>query len=456
MKLISLKNKLKEELTKKGIDIKHFIRNGINFEKGNREDKQLKIIGVTGSYGKSTVCYILHEYLKSLGYKSVLYSSAMIDSPASLYDKNESTEISFHSNEELLEIIECAEKYDADYLILEVNESTIAKGLTKDIPFTVRCLTNLNPKHNLEMYTQEEYVNIKKSFFKNLDDECICVYGLQDYDKELFNELLELNNMPKITFTSKYIAGVKGVDPNTIDCLLTDMKETNDGFTFKVKTGDTIFTHQSNNEFRHNVLNYLCVTAILKALNEFDSDKLTKCIMNLKFPGRSETYKVNGRIIVVDLHLPKALETLKSLKEEGKIKKIKVVVGSIGSGFSTWEERFKTNEFIKAHKKARKFAMELLKEYADYVYLTENDNAAESVLSICTELQNNLEGQISSVIIENREEAIKKALLESKTGDAILIAGRGNRRIFCSSETAIKLVKDAEVVEKVIEKLNWK
>ena len=93
--------------------------------------------------------------------------------------------------------------------------------------------------------------------------------------------------------------------------------------------------------------------------------------------------------------------------------------------------------------------MDLLKRYADFVYLTESDNASELALDICTELQNNLEGKVSSVIIVDREEAIKRAIDESNVGDVILISGRGNRRVSCNSESTIKLVKDSEVVEKI-------
>ena len=99
--------------------------------------------------------------------------------------------------------------------------------------------------------------------------------------------------------------------------------------------------------------------------------------------------------------------------------------------------------------------MDLLKRYADFVYLTESDNAAELALDICTELQNNLEGKVQSVIIVEREEAIKQAINESEVGDVILISGRGNRRVSCNSSSTIKLVKDSEVIEQELKKLGW-
>ena len=99
--------------------------------------------------------------------------------------------------------------------------------------------------------------------------------------------------------------------------------------------------------------------------------------------------------------------------------------------------------------------MELLKKYADYAYLTENDNASQSVLEICRELKGYLEDVIPSTIIEDREEAIRKAILESNPYDVIFISGRGNRRILCTTKDRMKLVKDEDVVKKVLKDLNW-
>ena len=86
-----------------------------------------------------------------LGYKSILYSSSLVESPISFKSKNDAFEIALDSEETLLEIIEEAELYDADFLVLEINEMTIEKGFLDDIPFTVRVLTNLNPKHNFTL-----------------------------------------------------------------------------------------------------------------------------------------------------------------------------------------------------------------------------------------------------------------------------------------------------------------
>ena len=206
--------KLKKELKKK-IELKEFNLLKEEYKNKKTKEKELKIIGITGSRGKSTVAFIVHEYLKTLGYKSILYSSLGIDSPSSLIKKGEATDIPLNSEETLLSIIEEAEKYEADYLVLEINESTI--DLVKDMPFDVKVLTNFNPRHNLEQYSEEEYKNLKKSFFENLDEDCICVLGIGSMmSKEDYLEFIETNNNPKVLFGSKHICEVRDVNYQNI------------------------------------------------------------------------------------------------------------------------------------------------------------------------------------------------------------------------------------------------
>ena len=284
MKLLKLKKHLEDKKLKNVRDMKIEFKEK---EKGNNSKlDDMKVIAITGSRGKSTTAVILHENLKALGYKSVLYSSAMVDSPASLIKKNEAYEVAVKNEEALLSIIKEAEAYGADYLVLEINESTIEKGFLDDMEFDVRVLTNLNPKHNLERYSEEKYVSLKKSFFENINEDCKCVIGLQDYDKQLFDELLNLNNCEKLTFTSNYIANVKGVNPKEVTCLLTTLVSSLEGLKMGTIINNKKYYFETSLIGRHNALNFVCVMTILKALNIFKYNTFKKCIENIKIPGR--------------------------------------------------------------------------------------------------------------------------------------------------------------------------
>lgn len=444
---------LKEKLNKKIESKKRFNRLKEEYKnKKNKEDKELKIIGITGSRGKSTVAYIVHEYLKSLGYKSVLYSSLGVDSPASIIKKDEAIELAVSNTESLLSILEETEKYDADYLVLEINESTI--DLVKDVEFDVKVLTNFNPKHNDEQYSIEEYKKLKQSFFKD-DDTTINVIGVGSMmSKDDYFEFMNLNEGPKVTFGSKHICEVRGIDYSSINFLLHELVSSIDGLSMQVLINGKNKYFRTNTILCHNALNYVTSMATLYALGVFDEKQFNKCIEQMMIPGREEVIFTNGRTIVIGMFLDPALENFKNYKKNKEIEKIKVLTGSIGYGFKTWKEKYKDEKFIKNRKVSRKYAMEQVDKYADIVYLTENDNALEDVLNICLELQSYLPNTESKIIVD-RKEAIKKMIEESNEGDLLFISGRGNKRILCDSEKTIKLFTDKEIVEKVLKELGW-
>lgn len=446
-------NKVKENLEKKQIK-KRKIRKEFR-ENHKKNEKELKIIGITGSRGKSTTALIIHNYLKALGFKSTLYSSVMVDSPASFLAENEAYEVAVRDEESLISIIEEVEAYGADFLVLEVNESTLSKGFLKDVPFDVRVLTNLNSKHNLEHYTEEQYVELKKSFFKDINDECKCVFGFQDYSKELLDSLVHLNDYQKFICSSNYIANLNGLEKDKVTCLLTGLVTDIYGMKIKFDMNGKTYKMETNLMMSYNALNILTALTTLESLGVLDVVKFEKSLDKLVIPGRAEAFRVKDRLIMVDTHLPAVLDCLKILKEQGKVNKIKLVVGSTGYGYKYWEEKFKTEEFAKQRKKYRKYAMNLLKDIVDDVYLTESDNGKENVMDICNELQKYLDKNIYSTIIVDREKAIKQAILDSQEGDVVFISGRGNRRVLCDSETTIKLLKDSDVVENVIKELGW-
>lgn len=446
-------NKVKENLEKKQIK-KRKIRKEFR-ENHKKNEKELTIIGITGSRGKSTTALIIHNYLKSLGFKSTLYSSVMVDSPASFLAENEAYEVAVRDEESLISIIEEVEAYGADFLVLEVNESTLAKGFLKDVPFDVRVLTNLNSKHNLEHYTEEQYVELKKSFFKDINDECKCVFGFQDYSKELLDSLVHLNDYQKFICSSNYIANLNGLEKDKVTCLLTGLVTDIYGMKIQFYMNGKTYKMETNLMMSYNALNILTALTTLESLGVLDVVKFEKSLDKLVIPGRAEAFRVKDRLIMVDTHLPAVLDCLKILKEQGKVNKIKLVVGSTGYGYKYWEEKFKTEEFAKQRKKYRKYAMNLLKDIVDDVYLTESDNGKENVMDICNELQKYLDKNIYSTIIVDREKAIKQAILDSQEGDVVFISGRGNRRVLCDSETTIKLLKDSDVVENVIKELGW-
>lgn len=421
-------------------------------EKRERKNTNLKIVGITGSNGKTTTALIVHEYLKSIGLKSVLFASCGIDLEISNYDKNSEVDIPIFNETSLINAIDGAIKERADYLILEINERTIEKGYIEGIPFSIRALTNIVPKHNTLSYTEEEYVNIKKSFFTFDDeDDCTCIYTLTE--KELLEELISQNNKPYKVVSSEYVARVKGVEDEKIDYMLhqgTKEFDSLEGLNFNIKTKTKDVECHTNLIMPFNALNITLAYAILDSLGEMEDSKFNQLLEEIKIPGRDEVIKYNGRTIIISVTCTPHLEILKRYKENNKINNIILITGSFGNGFNSWLSEYKDENFKNYVNESMRWAYSYFIKNADKIYITTNDYASSNVSELLKSQENEIKGKIAYEVIENRKAAIKKAIEESEEGDVIFISGRGNRKVFCNNTKSVEMYLDKEIVNKEI------
>lgn len=414
------------------------------------KEKQIKLIGVTGSHGKSSVAYLIHSYLKHKGYKSVLYSSVSIDSPSSFKKPDEAVENPLRDEQMLLNAIEEAYAYNADYLVLEVNERAIEKGLTKEIPFDLRIITNINRTHNKFFYPN--YVGIKKKFFQEIGnkDNVTCLFRADD--KEIFDELYESNENQKVTYMSNYVMQKRGIRPSKIDYLLTAEHtfDTIEGLTFTIKTHNKTYNLKTNMIFPHNGLNLTCVVAALETLGVFDYEQFSNLIESFSVPGVDEVYKVDNKTIIITRAVSPNLEYLSKYKQNKEINQIHVVMGASGLGYKSWEQEFSNNAYINEKEYAVEFAYNYAQNHADKIYITSNDSGAMDVEDLLVYQASFVKDESKVRVITDRTNAIKEAILNANEGDVILITGRGNRRVMCINIEDRVLHLDSDVVKREI------
>ena len=390
--------------------------------------------------------------MKSIGLKSVLFASCGIDLEISNYDKNSEVDIPIFNETSLINAIDGAIKERADYLILEINERTIEKGYIEGIPFSIRALTNIVPKHNTLSYTEEEYVNIKKSFFTFDDeDDCTCIYTLTE--KELLEELISQNNKPYKVVSSEYVARVKGVEDEKIDYMLhqgTKEFDSLEGLNFNIKTKTKDVECHTNLIMPFNALNITLAYAILDSLGEMEDSKFNQLLEEIKIPGRDEVIRYNKRTIIISVTCTPHLEILKRYKENNKINNIILITGSFGNGFNSWLSEYKDENFKNYVNESMRWAYSYFIKNADKIYITTNDYASSNVSELLKSQENEIKGKIAYEVIENRKAAIKKAIEESEEGDVIFISGRGNRKVFCNNTKSVEMYLDKEIVNKEI------
>ncbi len=422
-----------------------FLYNSVNKTTDmNTKEKELKIIGITGSKGKSTVCYLLHNALKLQGKKSVLYSSIEIDSKLS-YNIKGAVENPLKSKEMLLNAINEAIESNADYLILEVNERAINNKVIDDLDFDLKAVTNIMADHN--NYLFKNYEEIKKSFLleNNSNNTKILLAVTNPQTVDLYNRL---NN--KIVFTTEYLKDYYNI--NQVDYLLKpnlNNLDTINGLDFDIYNNNIKRNLKSKLFMMHNALNIGLVYSILNELGEYNEEKFNELINNISIPGRTEKFEYNNIKIIVSIGIDPELEILKKYKTQGQCNNIIVVSGASGLGYKTWLEEFSSEEYIQEKIDGMRYAYNYIQEYADKVYITVSDSGATDKLELL-KYQENLVTKIPKYSYENRKYAIYKAISEANPGDVILISGRGNRKIMCDGYDSISLLLDKDVVEEII------
>lgn len=409
---------------------------------------QIKIIGITGSKGKSTTAYLLHKYMEKLNISHQVYCSIKEGSDRKNIDKNISVDVPLKNERKILDILEELRGYPIEYLILEVSERTIYNQIIDDIDFELTVLTNILTKHNKLEFDEETYVNLKLSFLKKGKNKILGL--IEDVTKEMIEIVSQQNENKPIIYSTKFNASKKGVEEREVKYLLYDLVYKLDGFMFKVLQDEKPYMYQTNLLLEHNALNIICLIAIIETLGIYNQMVLYKMLKNIQVLAREHAFKLNNKLVLVGTSLVPVLEELRSMKQENIIKgQIVVLTGSPGLGFVKW----KTNDYdLEERKQSRNFAMNYVKKYADKVYITEADSAATSFNDIAKELTSLLGTEIVYEVEADRYLAIKKAILEAGENDVIYIAGRGNRALLYDNAKKARYFNDLDVVKEIIER----
>ena len=405
---------------------------------------ECKIIGITGSVGKSSTAFILHSYLKSIGLRSILYSSIVVDSKYSIINGS-SKDVPILNKSELLTIVNEAIMYDAQYLILEINEATIEKGIIDDVIFDVKLLTNINPRHNLEQYSEEEYVNLKKSFFN--DENSQHIYCYTGYEKRILEELLLINNKNLVVSTN-YVIDKYNIREDIIGCKLNELYNEYDGLRIEFELFKEKYALKTNLHFNYNAFNILNVVSILECLKIYNNESFNKSLQNIEIPGRSILLNKNGRSIIID----QSLIGLDNHIRDGQ--KIKVVTGFVGSGYKGFDERYKTKEYIEKLIVSHIETAKMLNEIASFVYYTSQDEGKLSLDELYKNVLPYFDNE-KTMLIKNRIRALDYALMNLEAGETLYISGMGNKKTMCITENEMVYFDEIEYVKKRLKEMEW-
>jgi UDP-N-acetylmuramoyl-L-alanyl-D-glutamate--2,6-diaminopimelate ligase len=361
---------------------------------GNPAEK-LKLVGVTGTNGKTTTATLLYDVFRKLGYKAGLLSTVANYIDGEMLPATHTTPDPLTLNHLLNEMV----KTGCEYAFMEVSSHAIHQRRVSGLTFSGGIFTNLTQDHLDYHGTMEEYLKAKKKFF---DDLPASAFALTNADDK--NGAVMLQN----TKAKKYSYSVRGL----ADFKARIIEKHFDGTAVEFDGREV----QLQFVGVFNVYNLLAVYAAATLLGHKPEEVLVVLSTLKPVAGRFETIRSpQGFTAIVDYaHTPDALtNVLEAIHEvlDGNGRVI-TVVGCGGN-------RDKTKRPIMAREAVR---------LSDQAILTSDNPRYEEPQAIINDMADGLnsEQMKKTLLIVEREQAIKTACMIAKEGDVILIAGKGH------------------------------
>ncbi len=388
---------------------------------GNPSAK-MKIIGVTGTNGKTTVTYLIEAILKEAGYTPGVIGTIEYRFNNKIIPSKNTTP----GPVELQSMLSQMKKMGINYAVIEVSSHALDQARVGAIDFSCAIFTNLTQDHLDYHKTKEGYFQAKAKLFKNLKVRALAVINNDDAHS---GRLKKLSAAKLITY------GIK----NKSDIMAEDINADVLGGEF-ILSGPKIKTRLKTKLIgMHNVYNILA--AVSWAVKEGISLKTIKSAIE-KFalvPGRLERINFKGdfQIFVDYAHTEDALRNAISALRHFNPRRIITVFGCGG-------ERDKT----KRPKMGR-----VVTELADYAVITSDNPRSENPYDIMRDIKKGIKGN-NYCAIADRFKAIKKSLSLASAGDIILVAGKGHENSQALKDKTIGF-NDSRAIKECLKSMNY-
>lgn len=360
--------------------------------------KKMKLIGVTGTKGKTTTTYMIRDILEKKGIKVGLIGTVASYVGDKKIANNENTT---PESLKLQEIFSKMLEEKCEVVVMEVSSQSLKLDRVAGCDFDIGIFTNFAEDHisSKEHSDMEDYFNSKVKLFK------MCKKGYINADD------VYAITIPKLAPECSYIT--YGID-NYCDILAKDITVTNQYVDFKVKIGDKNERIKVSIPGRFSVYNSLAAIAVAMQFG-CTSDNIKEALESIRVPGRSELVdnKLGLTIMIDYAHTPESLEKiLSSVKIYTK--------GRVISVFGCGGDRDKNK---------RPMMGEVSGRVADYSIITSDNPRTENPDTIIKEVEEGIKktnGKYECIV--DRKEAIKKAIKMANKKDIIVLAGKGHEQ----------------------------
>ncbi|MEM9835108.1 MAG: UDP-N-acetylmuramoyl-L-alanyl-D-glutamate--2,6-diaminopimelate ligase [Bacteroidota bacterium] len=360
--------------------------------------RRMKLVGITGTNGKTTVATLLHDLFTDLGYKAGLLSTVEVRIGQEVIPTTHTTPDALAINAHLAKMRDAG----LDYVFMEVSSHAVDQRRIAGLQFTGAVFTNMSHDHLDYHGSFKAYIEAKKKFFDDLPKSAFALVNVDDKRGEV---MLQNTRAQKNRYSLRSL----------VDYRARILDNAPQGLHLSINNKE-VFTQFLG---RFNAYNLLAAYGTAMLLNQAELDVLTVLSRLKAAAGRLDyiTDDVSGKTAVVDYaHTPdalkNALETLRAVIPTGH--QLICVVGAGGD-----RDRTKRPEMAR-----------IGAELSDRLILTSDNPRSESPEVILDEMEQGLSiaDRSKTLRITDRRSAIRTAVSLAARGDLILVAGKGHEK----------------------------
>ena len=436
----AIENGAKAVIFEQGADYKEFINNknitfimapntrlalslcSCNFY--DNPSKKMKVIGITGTKGKTTTSFMLKKILEKQGKKVGLIGTIAIYIGE---QKVKNSERTTPESNKLQEILDKMYQLGVEVVIMEVSSQSLKLDRVAGMEFYAGVFTNLSEDH----ISKTEHENINEYFESKMKLFDMCKYACVNADN------LYTAKVPGL-IGDKCKVETYGID-NYCNLLAKDVTITNTYADFKVKIETRNERVKVSIPGRFSVYNALASISVAKLFGS-KSEVIKVALEDIKVLGRSELVdnKLELKIMIDYAHTPDSLENiLKTVKQ--------YTIGRVICVFGCGGDRDKTKRPVMG---------EIAGRLADYTIITSDNPRTEVPEEIIEQIEagtKKTKGNYESIV--DRKEAIKKAITMENKNDIVIIAGKGHEMYQEKQKEHIPF-DEREIIKEIIEEVS--
>lgn len=379
--------------------------------------KKLRMIGVTGTNGKTTSTMIIRDVLTKAGHKVGLIGTIA----NYINDEKFKTERTTPESLELQELFAKMVDRGVEYCVMEVSSHALALDRVYGIDFDEAVFTNLTRDH-LDMHkTFEAYYEAKFKLFRMAKN---CIVNIDsEYGRRVVDDLKKENlNKNIITFSTKDEADYKAEKIN-LEAIESEFVVNNKKYSIDIPG-------------LYNVYNALGCIAVCNLIN-LPYEKIEAGLSEVSVPGRCQRvgkkHNIDFSIIVDYAHTPDGLENILSTVKQVTKGRLITVFGCGGN-----------RDTVKRPQMGK-----IASDLSDFVVVTSDNPRKEEPSKIIEDIMAGIDNKENCVTIESRYDAIKKAISIAEKDDSVVIAGKGHENYQILKDETIHF-DDKEVVEEIL------